>query len=228
MERQQIEALARELQVDLWDRRSEFWPNRQVSPFEVLDPELAANHLGIGYALFESLGKFGNRGLQFEVAGSLDRQRGVISISRKFPTEVMRFTAAHELGHWLLHPGEVMHRDRPIKGLEDGISYSRPKREKEADYFAACFLMPEKLVRHTFERLFGKDFCFDDASACQLASGDFNGFLNPREGSLSRELIMATAQRFNGVRFRSMSEQFGVSPTTMAIRLRELNLSPWP
>lgn len=228
MNRSAISDIASQLQKELWGHRSEFWPDREPSYFEILDPELAANYLGVGYVLCESLGRFGTRGSQFEVAGSIDRQRRVISVSRRFSAEVMRFTAAHEIGHWLLHPGEVMHRDRPIKGLEDGLSHARPEQEKDADYFAACFLMPGKLVSRTYERLFGKGFCFDDAAACQLAAGDFNGFLAPREGSLSRELIMATARAYNGIHFKSLAEQFMVSPTTMAIRLRELKLTPWP
>lgn len=228
MNKRAIEEYASRLQKEIWARRSEIWPERNPSYFEVLDPELAASHLGIAFALNESLGKFGSRDAQFEVAGSLDRQRGVISLSRRFSLETMCFTAAHEIGHWLLHPGEVMHRDRPIKGLEAGFDHRRPEYEKEADYFAACFLMPEKLVRRTFDRLFGKDFVVDEAAAFELSPSDFGAFLRPQQNSLSRELILANAQRFNGVRFRSMAEQFGVSPTTMAIRFRELNLTPWP
>jgi IrrE N-terminal-like domain len=223
-----IEGLARQLHIELWERRRDFWPEREPSPFEILDPELAAEHLGIGYALSESLGRFGARGMQFEVAGSLDRQRGVISVSRKFPAETMRFTGAHEIGHWLLHPGEVMHRDRPIKGLEGVLEYTRPLEEKEADFFAGCFLMPERLLQKTFHRLFGRNFSFDEESAFELSPNDFAAFLRPQENSLSREMIMANAQRFNGVRFRSLAEQFSVSPKSMAIRLRELNLTPWP
>lgn len=224
----QIEELASKLQRDLWDRRSEFWPDREPSYFEVLDPELAANHLGVNFALYETLGKFGSREAQFEVAGSLDRQRNQISVSRKFRPDIMRFTGAHEIGHWLLHPGAVMHRDRPIKGLESGLNQKRSAMEQEADYFATCFLMPEKLVKRTFMRLFGGNFIFDDTSAFYLSPDDPEAFLRPRQHSLSRELILATARTFNGLHFRSLAEQFSVSPTTMAIRLRELNLSPWP
>lgn len=228
MDKAKIEGLARQLHMELWERRADFWPERDPSPFEILDPELVAEHLGIGYALSESLGRFGARGMQFEVAGSVDRHRRVISVSRKFPFETMRFTGAHEIGHWLLHPGEVMHRDRPIKGMEGVLEHSRPLDEKEADYFAGCFLMPEKLVRRTFHRLFGKDLSFDEETAFELSPNDFSAFLRPRDNSLSRELIIATAQRFNGLRFRSLAEQFSVSPRSMAIRLRELDLVPWP
>lgn len=224
----QIEKLASKLQRELWDRRAEFFPDRDPSYFEVLDPELAAFHLGINFAVCDTLGKFGSSADRFEVAGSVDRQSNRISVSRKFRPDIMRFTAAHEIGHWLLHKGAVMHRDRPINGLETGLNKKRPLLEQEADSFAACFLMPRRLVERTFERLFGSNFVFDDASAFQLSPSDPEAFLRPRHNSLSRELILATARSFNGLHFKSLAEQFSVSPMTMAIRLRELNLTPWP
>lgn len=58
---------------------------------------------------------------------------------------------AHELGHALLHVGlEAMHRDRPV----DGPYNSTDIKERQANKFAACFLMPSKLVEITFEQLF--------------------------------------------------------------------------
>lgn len=224
----QIEKLASKLQRELWDRRAEFFPGRDPSYFEVLDPELAAIHLGVNYALCETLGRFGSQNDHFEVAGSVDRQRNQISVSRKFRPDIMRFTGAHEIGHWLLHPGAVQHRDRPVSGLETGLKQKRRAIEQEADFFAACFLMPRKLVKRTFERMFGSDFVFDDESAFHLSPQDPGAFLRPAENSYSRELILATARTYKGFHSRSMAEQFSVSPTTMAIRLRELNLSPWP
>lgn len=228
MDEPKIEDLARQLQIEIWDRRSEFWPDRTPSYFEVLDPELAAAHLGVSYALCETLGKFGSGQDRYEVAGSIDRQRNQISVSRTFRPDIMRFTAAHEIGHYLLHPKAAMHRDRPISGLESGLTQTLPPMEREANYFATCFLMPARFVGRTFVRLFGKDFVFDDASAFKLSPSDPDAFLRPRQNSLSRELILSTARSFNGLHFKSLAEQFSVSPTTMAIRLKELRLTPWP
>lgn len=55
------------------------------------------------------------------------------------------FTIAHELGHhFLAHPLE----DGAIICNKDTIfGNDKPEQEKEADYFAACFLMPEKLMK---------------------------------------------------------------------------------
>lgn len=55
------------------------------------------------------------------------------------------FTIAHELGHhFLAHPLE----DGAIICNKDTIFGSnKPEPEKEADYFAACFLMPENIIK---------------------------------------------------------------------------------
>lgn len=48
------------------------------------------------------------------------------------------FTIAHELGHWTLHKNLVGKSSKQI--------------EREADWFAACLLMPEKWVREEFSK----------------------------------------------------------------------------
>jgi hypothetical protein len=52
-----------------------------------------------------------------------------------------RFTIAHELGHFVLHP----HRLAPQRG--GGVNTAWQAQEREADQFAAELLMPEALVR---------------------------------------------------------------------------------
>ncbi len=56
------------------------------------------------------------------------------------------FTIAHELGHHFL--GHTLTNGAIIcdKSALDAKNKGRPEREKEADYFAGCFLMPEKLI----------------------------------------------------------------------------------
>ncbi len=70
----------------------------------------------------------------------------------------MNFTLAHEAGHWVLN-----------RQFATGAGDSSAKRtailcrkrdakkpaEWQADYFAACLLVPEKWVRWTFENLVG-------------------------------------------------------------------------
>ncbi len=52
-----------------------------------------------------------------------------------------RFTIAHEIGHFVLHPGRV----RPERG--GATTEAMRREEREADAFAADLLMPEHLVR---------------------------------------------------------------------------------
>jgi Zn-dependent peptidase ImmA (M78 family) len=225
MNKLEIECKAQELQVHIWQQRRRLWPEGIPCPVDMLDPEIAANVLGVNFEYHEELGRFGFHGTRFEIAGLLDRQACKIAVSRKFSPETIRFTGAHEIGHWLLHPGQVMHRDRPIKGLDSETS-SRAPQEKDADYFAACFVMPRRLVTTAFESTFSVNvpFIFDDATAFRLCPNDPDSLLRPDSGSLDRALSLASAQSYGGRYFKSLSKQFRVSVTTMAIRLNELEL----
>lgn len=66
------------------------------------------------------------------------------------------FTCAHEAGHWVLH---LPHATRPESDAPKGRGIvcrrkdARERIEWQADYFAACLLMPEKAVREAFERV---------------------------------------------------------------------------
>lgn len=225
MHQSDIERSARHLQLQIWQQRSTLWQDEAPRPVDMLEPAIAARVLGIDFEYYEELGRFGNGREQFEVAGLLDRQTGKIAVATKFPPETIRFTGAHEIGHWLLHPGEVMHRDRPIKGLTNEPS-GRAPQEREADYFAACFLMPRKLVKEALESTFliKAPLVFDDAAAFWLCPDDPDSLLRADEGSLDRALSVASARTYSGRHFNSLSSQFRVSITTMAIRLRELGL----
>jgi hypothetical protein len=204
-------------------------PDRElIHPFEMLDPEVAACVLGVKLEYVSDL-SFGLNNRKYETAGILDRNGKRILIATRFGPEVARFTAAHELGHWLLHPGEVLHRDMPIKGLE---REARDSREREADRFAASFLVPEHFISKVFKlRFLSPDpFVFDHNTAYQLRPYDVPSLLYPESGSLVRERVLSSAKSFNGHRFEtSLAEMFRVSVTTMAIRIRELGLvRRWP
>jgi len=172
------------------------------------------------------LGNFGRgRADKFAVAGMLDRGRNIIAVSERFGTEVMRFTGAHEVGHCRLHKGLQMHRDRPISGVSPDTTPRAPE-EREADYFAACFLMPEKLMHKAFMTRFGPTvpFIFDEGRAFQLSPRGYTELIYADHRSHARGLALATAQSFNGAHFRSLADSFRVSPLSMAIRLEELGL----
>jgi len=66
------------------------------------------------------------------------------------------FTCAHELGHWVLHRplcGPAANEERTAMTGEDILcrtSFSRQRGEWQADYMAACLLMPEAPTREAF------------------------------------------------------------------------------
>jgi predicted transcriptional regulator len=58
-----------------------------------------------------------------------------------------RFTIAHEIGHFVLHPGRLA----PERG--GLVNQAWKQQEREADQFAAELLMPEPLVREAVVEL---------------------------------------------------------------------------
>ena len=82
------------------------------------------------------------------ISGVLLRKQWVayIALNSKEPPLRQRFTLAHEMGHYFLHPGKntfVEFRDNKDKEREEVV---RSPKEIEANKFAAALLMPRKLV----------------------------------------------------------------------------------
>ena len=212
--------------MSIWKQRGTLRPMGVVDPVDMLDPEFAASVLGVSYEEHNSLGnRFNKNGASVEIAGLIDRQAGKIAVSSRFHPDVVRFTGAHEIGHWLLHDDKVMHKDLPVKGLATG-RYIRPQFEREADHFAAFLLMPRKLVTARLEMYFStrSPIIFDENTAFALRPDDPESLLRPDNGSLDRALVIASCESYRGKRFHSLAKQFHVSVTTMAIQLNEFGL----
>lgn len=84
----------------------------------------------------------------------------LIGVNTKCELEDKRFIIAHELGHFLLHYNDkkdtmFAHREN-IKG--------KNAEENDADYFAACVLMPEQQFKKTY-----KDIASQEDAAEKLA-----------------------------------------------------------
>ena len=158
-----------------------------------------------------------------EVVGFIDPDTLEIIVSEKRGALVARFTAAHELGHCLLHRLTEHHREFHV---DPGQSQVRSLKEAEADRFAAQYLMPEKLVRTCVKASFGvKQIIVDERNAFWLDGGNFEHLLDWETDDLRRELAVARCGRnFQGTQIDSLHVQFRVSPSAMAIRLEELNL----
>jgi hypothetical protein len=229
MNKPEIEKDAKRLRREIFRSRHEIWPDREPHPFEMVDPEVAAHVLGLAFHSAPDL-SFTVPGRKYETAGILDRQKKSIAVATRFGLDVARFTAAHEIGHWLRHPNDLHFRDAPIKGLEREV---QDPKEREADHFAALFLMPPHFVRKIFGLMFltDKPFVFDERTINLLGRAyDTEALLYPERDSMLRERALTSTKKFNGQYFeKSLAEMFHVSVGTMAIRIQELELvRPWP
>lgn len=223
MERLKIEHEARLLQQEIWRHRESLFPLGVPPPQGMLEPEIAAAVLEYQYVYSDGLGNWGQGRDRFEIAGMLDQQRKLIAVSNKYDYPTMRFTGAHEIGHIALgHPGRVMHRDRPVFDISRG---SRDPEEQDADYFAACFLAPEKLVREAFKARFVlMPLRLIDGVVFNLCKASSHALMRAGPGSFAFAAAVAASRTFNGDQFKPLHEAFGVSVSAMAIRIKELGL----
>lgn len=220
----EIAALVRKLQVELWTHRAQVLDDvRSEHPEDVLDPVVALRAIGFSVSESETLGRYSDDGDQFEVAGIIDAPNRKAYLSRNFSPQVRRFTAAHELGHAILHGGAGLHRDRAVDGTT--IAGLRSVTETEADTFAALFLLPEKPVFVAFRNKFLEfPFRLSEQTAFALMSQDVDSVRLKCRTLRDLTRVLSGAGYYNGLHFSSLAEQFGVSIEAMAIRLEELEL----
>ena len=218
-----IEKVAIQVQTILWEYRDIIW--REDTPgnlIDVLSPEIAIEAL-LGYRFgFAPLGRDYIDDVEVEIAGEINKEKRAIVIASGQRHEVQNFTAAHELGHALLHKGISLHRDRPLDGSTSSI---RDFREVQANKFAAFFLMPGDLVREIFLKLFLTErFRINDNTVFALGEGRVSAFKTKVKNQKGLARFIAGAERFQGQTFNSISKIFRVSNGAMAIRLEELGL----
>lgn len=225
-----IEKAATELLKQIYRDRRYLWPDQDVTPMMMRSPSIAALVCGYDYRVYPTLGdsKFNRHNTGSRIAGLIDRQSNKIAVATEFGGKVQLFTGAHEIGHLVLHEDTVMHRDRAFDGSP--LQTPRPPAERQADRFAACFLMPQKLVLQQFEFMFccTEQLRFSDAIAFHLDPVNPNRLLYASKDSGERELALARCTRFNNRDLVSLAQQFGVSDSAMAIRIKELELVRWP
>jgi Zn-dependent peptidase ImmA (M78 family) len=219
---EQIEELARSVQLKLWEHRRELFGDTD-DPIEVLNPARVLELAGYKVQYHEGgLGHDVQDGVGVDVAGLIDPANKVVEISLLSSPAERIFTLAHELGHVMLgSTGTVVHRDRPLNGTR----ITRDASEREADRFAACFLMPSKLLRKAFLRRFLTE-CFElnDATAFALRAARADSVRREFPTLRALSCYLANAEHYNGGGFPSLASAFNVSPVAMAIRLEELAL----
>lgn len=222
MDKAAIEKEVRRLQVEIYSRRHVRYPLGVPDVPTLFDPRNVADHCDLYYEERDRLDTDYRGG--GEAAGIWQRDRSTILVSTRFSYETRRFTAGHEIGHYILHPhvgDRTLHRELPIGGSRSW----RPPQEREADYFSACLLMPRGAVEKEFDARFGSKhpLVLTETVAYHLKA-DAGQLFAQRQGSLMFAEAVARAQQFDRRRFKSLAQYFGVSATTMAIRLEELDL----
>lgn len=82
-------------------------------------------------------------------------KRAVIGVNADHHRNRQHFTAAHELGHFLLHDFKDIHVDRQFKVWlrSEASSQGTNIEEKEANLFAAEFLMPAQFLERDIEKI---------------------------------------------------------------------------
>jgi hypothetical protein len=234
MDKHRIEAQARELLGEVIKHESTiFNDNLPRDRFDLLTPEAAGAVCGVTLHRAGRLDEFtDSKGRAFRTAGLLVPARRAIYVSRDFDPFQQDFTAMHEIGHLVLghlsdNPGQP-HRDRPVGKIDD--SYSRAPDERAADYFAAAYRIPRRLLREHFEFRFGEPpFVFTEGVAHHFAPNDHVSLLRPPKGSAARAAALAACRSFGGQHFSSLADRFRVSVPVMAYRLEDVGLiRGWP
>lgn len=109
--------------------------NNQIDFTPIPIQEIVTNesHFSIAKTKFNNL----------EIAGYIDFEASLILVSKLDPLVRQRFTIAHELGHWILHRGEIEDNKKSIYYRKNLLLQDLDLREKEANYFAANLLVPD-------------------------------------------------------------------------------------
>lgn len=84
-----------------------------------------------------------------KISGVLKKEQGIIAINKNHSPVRQRFTAAHELGHFLLgHGMEDVTDDRMVNE-----TFGKPDlKEREANLFASALLMPAAWVKDAIKK----------------------------------------------------------------------------
>lgn len=102
-----------------------------------------------------------------------EKGRAVIGVNAAHPENRVRFTLAHELGHYLLHEGETVHFDGNRPGMTVSLRSNESSKgtndnEREANLFAAELLMPAKFLEKDLRGQHAMDL-MEDGTLAELA-----------------------------------------------------------
>ncbi len=228
LSKREIENLANQVKLALWHNPAAIRGDKETTRIRhLLKPKPILRLLGFHLHRETNLGEIEIDGETYKVAAEIDQDNRVVQYSDQFRPETQNFTIAHELGHALMHDHPILHRDRPVGASE--YSGKRNETERQADYFASCFLMPRSQVRSVFERLFKTlQFRISDDTSFALTSGTVDELLESLAGPRDLGHVLAKATYYDGESFEPLATRFNVSVKAMAIRLEELELYRFP
>lgn len=220
-----LEQFARQFQNLIWQKKEAIWTEDiPTTGRPLMTPSVIFKKvLGYSYDNKLNLGGTTVNGIPMDVAGIIDQANKLVRISNHIPNPIQNFTAAHELGHALLHKQTVMHRDLPVDSLNT-VS-DRPIEELQADRFATYFLMPAKHVRYRFKTLFYTDlFAIDSDTTFKLTGTTARDLRKECKNLQGLCFMLASTGTYDGNDIQSLSAYFNVSDKAMAIRLEQLGL----
>jgi Zn-dependent peptidase ImmA (M78 family) len=133
---------------------------QSLAGYEITPPipveEIIERSLGLRLIYDDLEKKLGSR----DILGAIYVHAKVICINeRMFESSSegrLVFTSGHEAGHWVLHRQYAMDRPGQDEGSAALVCHLKDAKkaiEWQADYFAACLLMPEKEVRKAFNEV---------------------------------------------------------------------------
>lgn len=148
--------------------RAAFWEKEKIMILEKIEKK-AEEILGqfnlktIPVPVEEISDKLGikiSRAPSKDFSGLLIRKesRALIGVNSSEGSTRQRFTIAHELGHFYLHP----QKDTFVDYRDNSEGVIRTTREREADMFAAALLMPRTLLQRDFKNLSKEGFTEDE------------------------------------------------------------------
>lgn len=163
-QRARITKLARDTLIRAWRLDSGVWSTPESAVHDLLPipvERIAKQLFGLDVELVPSISSE-RRG--FEIAAMLDVHNKKVTLADASTHSVgeQNLSLAHELCHYIKHRAllPTIYRERMSKGYEID-DRKRPQIEREADWFAVDFTMPERLIASAFHGRYGLPISLD-------------------------------------------------------------------
>jgi Zn-dependent peptidase ImmA (M78 family) len=131
-----------------------------LGKYDISDPPVPVDQIAHGLGITVKTAS-----LDSDISGFLYRgdERTVIGVNADDPPVRRRFTVAHEIAHFLLHPEGLreVHVDRKFFLRSELSSKGTDEHEVEANFFAAELLMPSAFIARDMADYEGRDLVED-------------------------------------------------------------------